>query len=106
MLKGLLEVSGDCLDKRQKMSERLDTYFDQLRIYAKATGSKQISSNVRFQLQDVIDLRERGWIKKKEGTPSTKTAKARATTAPPPKARVNVSRKRPNKVATAKSKAQ
>merc|ERR1719331_92865 len=110
MLKRVVETAGPYIDKRSKGGDRLRPFFDKMQELAQDSTSGIVSSNVRFQLQDTIDLRERNWVKKKDGTPS-KSSKGRAQAATvAPKAilssSVSNNKKRSSKVATSKSKAQ
>lgn len=110
MLKRVVETAGPYIDKRSKGGDRLRPFFDKMQELAQDSTSGIVSSNVRFQLQDTIDLRERNWVKKKDGTPS-KSSKGRAQAAAiAPKAILSSSaignKKRSSKIATSKSKAQ
>ena len=110
MLKRVVETAGPYIDQRNKGGERLQPFFDKMQELAGDSASEIVSSNVRFMLQDAIDLRERSWVKKKDGTP-TKSSKGRAqASATVPKAllssSVSSNKKKSNKVATSKSKSQ
>ena len=110
MLKRVVETAGPYIDQRNKGGDRLQPFFEKMQELAGDSTSEIVSSNVRFMLQDAIDLRERHWVKKKDGTP-TKSSKGRAqATATVPKALLSSSasssKKRSNKVATSKSKSQ
>ena len=51
------------------LQRRIDQYFTQIK---KIIEKKKISSRIKFALQDTIELRESGWVPRRdEGNPKT-----------------------------------
>ena len=70
MLKRVVETAGPFIHQRSKGVDRLHNCFEKMQELARDSTSDIVSSHVRFQLQDAIDLRARNWAKKKDCTVS------------------------------------